>query len=151
VTPEGAIEVEREVRIRARPETIFPFFTDPALMVQWMGRRAEVEPVPGGVYRVDIQDGRVARGEYLEVSPYERVIFTWGWEEGASTVGPGTTTVSVTLVPDGAETVVRLVHGDLPAEAAAQGHAKGWEHYLPRLQIAAEGGDAGPDPGIGNG
>jgi uncharacterized protein YndB with AHSA1/START domain len=105
--------------------------------------------VPGGLYRVDIQDGRVARGEYLEVSPPERVVFTWGWEGGASPVGPGSTTVSVTLVPDGADTIVRLVHGDLPDQAAADGHAAGWEHYLTRLQVAAEGGDPGPDPGIG--
>jgi uncharacterized protein YndB with AHSA1/START domain len=146
VSTDGAIAVEREVRISASPETIFPFFTDPALMVRWMGDTAEAEAVPGGIYRVNITGTHVARGEFVEVSPYERVVFTWGWE-GADTLLPGSTTVSVTLIPDGGETIVRLVHGDLPGQAAAEGHTKGWEHYLPRLQIAAAGGDPGPDPG----
>jgi uncharacterized protein YndB with AHSA1/START domain len=35
-----------------------------------------------GIYRVDVE-GHVARGEYVEVDPPRRVVFTWGWEEGA--------------------------------------------------------------------
>ena len=30
--------VVREVRVAARPETVFPFFTDPDRMVRWKGR-----------------------------------------------------------------------------------------------------------------
>ena len=33
--PEVATVVEREVRIAARPETVFEFFTDPEKMVLW--------------------------------------------------------------------------------------------------------------------
>ncbi len=38
--------VEKEVRIAARPETIFPFFTDPEQMVRWKGTSATRDPRP---------------------------------------------------------------------------------------------------------
>ena len=142
--------VEREVRIRARPETIFPFLTEPELMVRWMGVSAEADARPGGIYRVDVDgDAHVARGEYVEVSPHERVVFTWGWESEDSPVRPGSSTVEITLVADGDETIVRLVHSDLPSADSAGAHAVGWEHYLPRLEVAAAGGEPGPDPWVG--
>jgi uncharacterized protein YndB with AHSA1/START domain len=141
--------VEREVRIRARPETIFPFFVEPELMVRWMGTVAEVDPRPGGIYRVDVDAGaHVARGEFVEVSPPDRVVFTWGWESEDSPVRPGSSTVEVTLTRDDDHTIVRLVHSGLPSRDSADAHTVGWEHYLPRLEVAAAGGDAGPDPWV---
>jgi uncharacterized protein YndB with AHSA1/START domain len=141
--------VEREVRIRARPETIFPFLTEPKLMVSWMGVSAEADPRPGGIYRVDVDaGGHVARGEFVEVSPPNRVVFTWGWESEDRVVPAGSSTVEVTLTPDGDHTIVRLVHSNLPSEESAGGHATGWDHYLPRLEVAAAGGDPGPDPWV---
>jgi uncharacterized protein YndB with AHSA1/START domain len=76
--PEVAAVVEREIRIAARPETVFDFFVDPEKMVRWKGRRAELDPRPGGVYRVDINDQAIARGEYVEIDAPNRVVFTWG-------------------------------------------------------------------------
>jgi uncharacterized protein YndB with AHSA1/START domain len=146
MNPTEAI-VEREVRVDARPETIFPFFTDPELMVRWMGNSAQADPRPGGVYRIDINGTYIARGEYVEVSPPDRVVFTWGWE-GEGSIEPGASTVEVTLTPDGEETLVRLVHRDLPSEDSASAHGRGWEHYLKRLRVAGAGGDPGPDQGV---
>ena len=143
--PTGTDAVEREIRIRARPETVFPFFTDPELMVRWMGTTVEVEPRPGGIYRVSIDGSHVARGEFVEVSPPERVVFTWGWESHESPVGPGASTVEVTLSADGEHTVVRLVHRDLPSDDSVRAHGVGWDHYLPRLEVAGAGADPGPD------
>jgi uncharacterized protein YndB with AHSA1/START domain len=147
MNPTDAI-VQREVRVGARPETIFAFFTDPELMVRWMGRSAQADPRPGGVYRVDINGAYVALGEYVEISPPDRVVFTWGWEGEDSAIEPGASTVEVTLTPDGEETLVRLVHRDLPSEDSATAHGRGWEHYLERLRIAGAGGDPGPDQGV---
>ena len=138
--------VQREVRIAARPETVFAFFVDPAKMVLWKGSQAELDPRPGGVYRVHVLPGNVARGEYVEVVPHRRVVFTWGWEGENSPLAPGASTVEVTLEPDGDGTIVRLVHRGLATDEARGLHATGWEHFLPRLQVAASGGDPGPDP-----
>jgi len=140
--------VEREVRIAARPETVFPFFTDPDKMVQWKGRQAELDPRPGGVYRVEINDQAIARGEYVEVDPPSRVVFTWGWEgqeSGPHADPPGSSRVEVSLEPDGDGTLVRLRHLDLPEESR-EIHGQGWDLYLGRLAAVAAGGDPGQDP-----
>ena len=134
----------QEVLVQASRETVFPFLTDPARMVRWMGRAATLDPRPGGVYRVEVNDQATALGEYVEVDPPNRVVFTFGWEHG-DVVGPGSTTVEIDLVPEGDATLVRLTHRGLPAEAVEL-HTQGWQNYLPRLAIAAPGGDPGPDP-----
>ena len=144
--------VEREVRIAARPETVFEFLTDPEKHVLWMGRRAELDARPGGIYFVEINDQATARGVFLEVQPPGRVLLSFGWEgqqagEGEHGIPPGSSRVEVTLEPEGDGTVVRLRHYDLP-EQAREMHGQGWQLYLDRLQIAATGGDPGPDPNL---
>ena len=144
--------VEREVLIAARPETVFEFFTDPEKQVLWMGRRAELDPRPGGIYRVEISDQIVGCGEFLEVHAPTRVVFSFGWEgqeagQGEHGFPPGSSRVEVTLAPEGEGTLVRLRHLDLP-EQAREMHGQGWQLYLDWLQIAATGGDAGPDPNL---
>ncbi|HWH45856.1 MAG TPA: SRPBCC domain-containing protein [Thermoleophilaceae bacterium] len=140
----GTEPIVHEVRIRAEPETVFGFFTDPELMVRWKGREATADPRPGGIYRLCFNDRHVVRGEYVEVSPPERVVFTWGWESDDSPVPPGSSTVAVTLRRDGDETVVRLEHSGLP-EGEREQHHEGWGYYLGRLAVAGGGGEPGPD------
>jgi uncharacterized protein YndB with AHSA1/START domain len=144
MTPTDTTALTHEVLVDAEPETVFAFFTDPDKMIQWKGRHAELDPRPGGVYRVDVTGEHVARGEYVELDPPHRVVFTWGWE-GGDAVPPGSSTVEITLTEQAGGTLVRLEHRDLPEAERAQ-HGHGWDHYLERLVVAAAGGDAGPDP-----
>jgi uncharacterized protein YndB with AHSA1/START domain len=146
--PDVATVVEREIRIAARPETVFDYFVDPQKMVQWKGRRAELDPRAGGIYRVEINEQAIARGEYVEIDAPNRVVFTWGWEgqqTGEHAVPPGSSRVEVELTRDGDGTIVRLRHLDLP-EQSRQIHAEGWDLYLGRLARAAAGDDPGADP-----
>lgn len=147
---ETSASIQREVRIAAQPETIFPFFTDADLFARWSGV-ATLDPRPGGIFRNFVNDEHIARGEYVSVEPPRRVVFTWGWEGADSAVPPGSSTVEITLRPDGEATIVRLVHRDLPSKESVDSHTLGWEHYLERLQTVGEGGDAGPDPWAANG
>ena len=87
------VEVER--RIAAPREEVFVFLTDPDKYTEWMGEAVELDPRPGGVYRVRMNSDRVALGEYVEVDPPSRVVFTWGWE-GDGAVPPGSTRVEIT-------------------------------------------------------
>src|SRR4051794_39149003 len=91
--------VEREIRIDARPETVFGFFTDPELLLRWKGLEATLEPRPGGTYRVVVNARSIVRGEFVEVTPHTRVVFTWGFE-GSEGLPPGASTVEVMLRPD---------------------------------------------------
>jgi uncharacterized protein YndB with AHSA1/START domain len=134
------------VHIDASPEEVFPYLTDADLMMRWMGDWARLEPRPGGEFAVNVT-GVPVRGRFVEVRPPHRVVFTWGMA-GSDDSPPGSSTVEVTLVPEGGRTVVTLTHRDLP-EAQLPQHRVGWEHYLARLGVAGAGGDPGPDPWAG--
>ena len=139
--------VRREIEIAARPETVWEFFVDPEKATRWMGQSASLDPRPGGEYRVEVIPGNVATGEFVELDPPRRLVWTWGWEpESQSPVASGSTTIEVELVPEGDGTRVLFTHRGLPDADAAQKHAHGWDHYLERLEIAARGDDAGRDP-----
>jgi uncharacterized protein YndB with AHSA1/START domain len=149
-TPGETSVVEHEVRVAARPETVFAYFTDPKRMVQWMGAEATLDPRPGGVCRIVFRPAEpnpvgVMLGQFVEVDPPRRLVFTWGWELELLAVPPQSTAVEVSFTPDGDDTIVRLVHRRLPAGTAAF-HQAGWQHYLPRLVLVAGGADPGPDP-----
>jgi len=158
--------VEVTVWVPAVPSEVFPFFTDPARYVQWMGSEADLEPVPGGVYRVRMADGFSAAGRFLAVEPPHLVVFSWGFADdeaasrtkggkaggepggaGASAMPAGSTRVTVTLAGAGdGGTLLTLRHENLPSDSLREGHDVAWNTYLPRLVLRAAGGDPGPDP-----
>ena len=146
--PDGdnAAPFTQELHIEATPEVVYSYFTDPLKMARWMGIDHKLDPVPGGEYRVDINGRDVAVGQFLELDPPSRLVFTFGWD-GDDAIPPGSSTVEVSLTPEAAGTRLRFTHRGLPPSRAA-GHGKGWGHYLSRLQVDAGGGDAGPDPWI---
>jgi uncharacterized protein YndB with AHSA1/START domain len=168
-TPPETSALEYEIEIAASPETVFAFFTDPAKMVQWMGTQATLDPRPGGICRIEFRpleakvddfrallgapelqgrrgaQGGAMIGEFVEVDPHRRIVLTWGWEQKVLAVPPQSTAVEISFDGDADATIVRLAHRRLPT-AAVDFHRAGWEHFLPRLTIAAGGGDPGPDP-----
>jgi len=131
--------VEQTVRIKARPETVWRFWTDPQRLCDWWGEAAELDPRPGGTYRVEMDGGPTMSGEYLELVPFERIVFSFGWEamEGGPQVAPGSTRVEVTLTPDDGDTIMTLRHSGLPG-AHAEEHQTGWVQFLPRLADAVD-------------
>lgn len=136
--------IEKVITIAARPETVFRLLTDPREYVRWKGKLAELEPRPGGAFRVDfMNDKDIVVGKFVEVVPARRVVFTWGWQ-GNEIVPPGSSTVEIDLEPDGQGTRLRLVHRGLP-EGALASHTEGWDFFLPRLTNVAEGRDPGTD------
>jgi uncharacterized protein YndB with AHSA1/START domain len=140
--------VERTLSIAASPETVWGFLVDPDKATRWMGTACTFDAQPGGLYRCEVIPGHTARGEFVELDPPHRLVFTWGWEKSDSptAIKPGSSTIVVELTPEGSGTRLHFVHRDLPSEAAAESHAVGWDHYLPRLEVAAGGGDPGEDP-----
>ena len=130
--------IQREIRIAARPETVFEFWIDPAKMARWMGRDIRLDPRPGGAFRVDYNDSDIASGAVVEVVRPRRLVVTWGWEAAGDPTPPGASTVEVTFAADGDGTILRLRHSGLAAEAV-EGHAVGWDQFLPGLVEAVEG------------
>ena len=126
----GAIEITH--RIEAPPEVVFSYLTDPSRFVRWMGVGAELDPRPGGRYRIDVDGQHIALGEYREVDPPRRLVMTWGWE-GHPTVPPGSTTVEITLTAEKGATLLRLRHLGLPNEDERRLHSDGWQLYTSQL------------------
>lgn len=135
---------ERELRIEAAPSIVFELLTDPARYPLWMGFAAELDPRPGGVFRLDF-GAATASGRFLEVVPNRRVVFSWGWEGGVIPLEPGASTVEFTLTPDGPHTTLHMRHTGL-SEAMGEFHAWGWDRFLPRLAQRAAGREPDPDP-----
>jgi uncharacterized protein YndB with AHSA1/START domain len=125
--------ISASVRIAAAPEVVFPYFTDPQLMVTWIGEHADLDAQPGGRLAIDF-GGTAARGSYVAVEPPHRVVFTWGIPEDTM-LPPGSSTVEVVLVADGGDTIVNLTHRDLPTDRESS-HQDGWERCLGVLVAA---------------
>ena len=147
------MNVRLERKIAAPPEVVFTYFTDPEKYRAWQGYDAELDPRPGGLFRVLMSKPfeTVVSGTFVEVEPPTRVVYTWGfehrdWLPDGMRVEPGTTTVEITLERDGESTILRMCHSGLPSEDACAFHDTGWTLTLDRLVIAAEGGDPGPNP-----
>ena len=145
--PRETEPLRNEILIAAPPEIVYAYFTDPARIVNWMGIAAMLDPRPGGMFRVEANGRDVVIGEYVEVDPPHRVVFTWGFEGAEPFVAPGSTRVEVTLERDGEGTLLTLVHRGL-ADGTRDAHAEGWGHYLARLAPVAAGRPAEPDPWI---
>jgi uncharacterized protein YndB with AHSA1/START domain len=108
-------------------------------MARWIGRSHELEPRPGGRFRVEVSNGNIACGRYVEVVAPWRVAFTWGWEsqEGdLAVLPPGASLVEVDLEVKDSGTLLRLRHSRLPADLAGR-HGERWSFYLANLQAMA--------------
>jgi uncharacterized protein YndB with AHSA1/START domain len=138
-------EFATSIDIEAPPEIVFAHLVTPQRMLTWMGERADLEPLPGGCFAVDI-GGVPFRGEYVEVDEPRRVVVSWG-VAGNDAFPPGASRVEFELEPTPRGTTLRLTHTGLP-DARVPGHSAGWAHYLGRLGQAATGAPAGPDPGF---
>jgi uncharacterized protein YndB with AHSA1/START domain len=134
----------QELTIRAPARIVYELLTDAAHFAEWMAVEAELEPWPDGTVRWRHANGDVCRGQFVELVPHERVVFTYGWERADVGIPPGSTTVEIDLAEADGVTTVRLIHRGLSAPAA-EAHAIGWGHYLGRLVVRAEGGNPGPD------
>ncbi len=135
--------IVRERRVEAPPSRVYAFLTESKRWAEWQGSSTRHDPRPGGLFSIEMPNGATARGEFVELVPDQRVVFTWGWIDHPG-VPPGSSTVTIELIPDGAATVIRLTHDGLPDEEVPL-HIEGWERYLPRLSTVATGGDPGPD------
>jgi uncharacterized protein YndB with AHSA1/START domain len=131
-------ELTREVLVKADPSTIFALLIEPG-MQSWLGTDVEFDPRPGGLYKINVGGDHPALGEFVEVTPNEKVVFTFGWNEPGHPIPAGSTKVAITLIPEGDETLVRLVHSGLPDDAISD-HEEGWQHFLERLATVAVGG-----------
>ena len=137
-------ELVREIVIDATPETIWPFLTEADKHVEWIGTAAEIDPRPGGIYRVLVGGQHQSAGEFVEVVPNEKVVFTFGWEEKDHPIPPGSTTLEITLHPEATRRACASCTAACPPTRSTITATAG-RTTSSGSSVAATGGDAGPD------
>jgi glutathione S-transferase len=131
----------------APPERVFAAFTEKALMQAWFGPEAmtvphcEVDARVGGKYRVEMHSlsgfVHVLTGEFREIRPPERLVYTWGWLNGAGR-GPETV-VTLTFAARDGGTDLTLEQSGFLNEEARERHQHGWNASWPALDSMLEG------------
>lgn len=133
--------------IRAPREKVFDAFVQSDLLRLWYGPRgvtipeAQMDVRAGGRYRIVMRprtgETFVVTGEYREVKPPERLVFTWKWE-GEQMAAMGESLVTVTLTEKAGETEVRLHHSGFPSPEVRDRHLGGWNPALNCLVDATD-------------
>jgi uncharacterized protein YndB with AHSA1/START domain len=120
---------DRTIDIRARPSTVFRFFTDPARFARWWGDGSTIEPVVGGKVSIRYPDGTTASGVIEELVAEQRIVFTYGYDAPGRSIPAGGSRVTITLhgVADG--TRVDLRHDVADAKTRDE-HVQGWRYVL---------------------
>lgn len=146
--PAASLQLTR--RFRAPRERVFRAFTEIEMLRRWWGpkghvlSKAEIDLRPGGAYRFEMAVGgespgavRRVRGIFRDIRPFERLAYTWIWEQGEW--AGIETLVTLEFREAGGETELVLTHGALPDEPATQAHRGGWSGALDRLDDALAG------------
>lgn len=120
--------LDRSLVIRARPATVFAFFTETPRWAAWWGAGSSIDPRPGGAMRIRHANGVEVSGEVLEVQPPERIVFTYGYATGSASP-PGSTRVTIRLDTHADGTRLHLTH-EFGSEAARDEHVQGWRFQL---------------------
>lgn len=104
---------------------------------------AKVDLRPGGRYELVMQtpgggEPLVLAGEYREVTPPERLVYTWRWEAGVP--DERMSLVTVEFHDLGTRTEVVLVHHDFAGPGPLEPYAMGWESGLAKLSAQFDPG-----------
>jgi uncharacterized protein YndB with AHSA1/START domain len=141
--------------LSAPRERVFEAWLDPDLLRRWLtgpratSPRAEVDARVGGEFRVIVTsrlggllgrlpgsfDGAVHMvGRYLEISPPERLVFSFGWENFPTIdLDPEATVVTVEFHEWDGGTEIVLTHERQPSRRLRAFHSHGWKGSLRKL------------------
>jgi len=141
-SPPDVSRVRVTRRFRASRRRVYRAWTDPELMLRWFVegdhdmRVLELDLRVGGRYRFEGEhEGQPWRleGEFLEVRPSERLVYTWKWDTDKNLGGPGDTVVTVDFLERGDETELVVTQEGFGNELARREHDLGWAGCLDRL------------------
>jgi uncharacterized protein YndB with AHSA1/START domain len=120
--------LERTVVIQSDREAVFRYFTDSERWAAWWGKGSSIDPRPGGRVFIRQIEGTEVTGEVVEITPPERLVFTYGFASGQPIL-PGGSVVTIRLEPGDGVTTLHLRH-DFTEAAPRDAHEQGWRYQL---------------------
>lgn len=122
------------------PETLFRALTDPEALKDWFGpgsakvHHAESDLRVGGKWAIEMTgdncEEHSVSGEYVELDPPRKAVFTWAWRSTPDRISQ----VTYLLSPAGAgRTTLTLTHERLADADIRDKHAYGWNASLDKL------------------
>ncbi len=132
-------------KFSAPPERVWQAWTEPQALIRWFGpdagkvSRANLDLRVGGRYHIAFNtlDGEHhdVSGEYREVQPNRRLVFTWAWKSTPERES----LVTLTFRPSGTGTEFTLLHEQFFDAAARDRHEFGWTGSLAKLEQVLRG------------
>jgi uncharacterized protein YndB with AHSA1/START domain len=137
------IKLEIKRVINAPRDRVYAAWTDPAQLKKWFGPEDVqtddliVDARVGGEFRWDLTNSEgekmTCRGEYRELQPNKKIVFTWQWQDDEDWE-ERESVVTVELSDRDGGTELRLSHAQLPNEQSRDGHTRGWNSALDKLE-----------------
>ncbi len=132
--------------LRATPERIYRAFLDADAMAKWLppngftGKVHQIDARVGGTYKMSFTNfttgsSHTFGGEYLELTPYERIRHTDKFDD-ANLPGEMRTTISLTQVSCGTE--LNVVQEGIPEAIPVEACYLGWQESLSLLSQLVE-------------
>ncbi len=126
----------------AKRERIWQAFTDAEEAMQWSHpenmstKEFTADLRVGGAFRLTMvkPDGEEysAKGIYREITPPEKLVYTWTWEEDTPQE-EHETLLTIELRALGDDTELTLTHENLKSVESRDGHEVGWNEFLNNL------------------
>jgi uncharacterized protein YndB with AHSA1/START domain len=136
--------------IATKPDKVYRAFIEPDAIASWLPPFGflctvhELEAKVGGVHRMSFRnfttgDSHGFGGEYLELVPGERLVYTDRFEPSASGQNlPGEMTITVTLKAVSCGTEMTVEQAGVPDLIPLEGCYLGWQDSLDKLRKLVE-------------
>jgi uncharacterized protein YndB with AHSA1/START domain len=143
---ENGLFLRLERSFDASREDVFDAWTNPEVLKRWWagepdwdGSIAEVDLRVGGTIRLGMHDPEadvehVGGGEFTEVSPHDRIAYTWTWENGESPDSVDSLVAVDFLDQEDGRTTVVLTHSGFKSAESRDSHTGGWNACLDNLE-----------------
>jgi uncharacterized protein YndB with AHSA1/START domain len=134
-----ADHIRIEIRIEASLQKVWEAWTDPDIILQWIGSEpeskglsAELQVHPGGKFEIHFlssdQTEHVCFGVYREVVAYNKLSFSWQWKSEPDVES----LVSLSLKPVGQLTLMHFEHRGVGYQSA-HNYTEGWKGAFLKL------------------
>ncbi|HWA37787.1 MAG TPA: SRPBCC domain-containing protein [Burkholderiales bacterium] len=131
-TDEPFLAIERTYPVA--PEKVWRAWTDPEALKRWWAPRpdhrvslCELDVRVGGRFRIvfgpEGGEQNECAGEYLEVEPNRRLVFSWHWPRSTP---ERVSRIAITFLPSAGGTELVFRHDRFYDAAARDNHLRGW-------------------------